>query len=114
MKTARATFIALAVLVTLFTVASFAAPKLDPELGVRLKAARPETQFGVILTFQGSRLTDSQVAAVQALGSPEVRERLASEGAEPVGNTPEQFAAFVKTELAKWAKAIKQAGAQID
>ncbi len=53
-------------------------------------------------------------ATVKALASPEIRERLASEGAEPVGNTPEQFAAFVKTELAKWARAIKQAGAQLD
>ncbi len=53
-------------------------------------------------------------AAIKALVSADVRERLAGEGAEPVGNTPEQFAAFVKTELAKWALAIKQAGAQID
>ncbi len=53
-------------------------------------------------------------AAVKALASADVRERLAGEGAEPVGSTPEQFAAFVKTELAKRALAIKQAGAQID
>ena len=53
-------------------------------------------------------------ATVKALARPDMRERLASEGAEPVGNTPEQFAAFVKVELAKWARAIKQAGAQID
>lgn len=53
-------------------------------------------------------------ATVKALASPDMRERLASEGAEPVGNTPEQFAAFVKVELTKWARAIKQAGAQID
>ena len=53
-------------------------------------------------------------ATVKALASHDMRERLAGEGAEPVGNTPEQFAAFVKAELAKWAQAIKQAGAQID
>ena len=53
-------------------------------------------------------------ATVKALADTDMRERLASEGAEPVGNTPEQFAAFVKIELAKWARAIKQAGAQID
>ncbi len=53
-------------------------------------------------------------ATLKALANPEMRERLAGEGAEPVGNTPEQFAAFVKVELAKWARAIKQAGAQID
>jgi len=53
-------------------------------------------------------------ATVKALANPDMRARLAGEGAEPVGNTPEQFAAFVKVELAKWALAIKQAGAQID
>ncbi len=53
-------------------------------------------------------------AIVKVLADPDMRERLAGEGAEPVGNSPEQFAAFVKIELTKWARAIKQAGAQID
>jgi serine protease AprX len=68
MKTARATFLALAAMLTLFAGASLAAPKVDPELGARLKAAKSGAQFGVILTFHGNRVTDSQVAAVQALG----------------------------------------------
>jgi tripartite-type tricarboxylate transporter receptor subunit TctC len=51
---------------------------------------------------------------IKVITSRELRERLASEGAEPVGNTPEQFAVFIKAELEKWAKAVKQAGAQID
>ncbi len=55
-----------------------------------------------------------QNETVKVITSPEVRERLASEGAEPVGNTPEQFHAFIKVELDKWAKAVKQSGAQID
>jgi tripartite-type tricarboxylate transporter receptor subunit TctC len=45
---------------------------------------------------------------------PELRKQLASEGAEPVGNSPDQFAAFIKAELAKWEKAVKQAGARLD
>ncbi len=68
MKTAKATFLALAILVTVLTGTSLAAPKLDPELGARLTSARSSAQFGVILTFQGTRVTSSQVAAVQALG----------------------------------------------
>jgi len=40
---------------------------------------------------------------------PDVRERMTSEGAEPAGNTPEEFAAHIKRELARWAKVIKQA-----
>lgn len=55
-----------------------------------------------------------QAETVKVITSRELRETLAKEGAEPVGNTPEQFAAFIRTEVEKWAKAIKQAGAQID
>ncbi len=51
---------------------------------------------------------------IKVITSRELRERLAAEGAEPVGNTPEQFAAFIKVELEKWAAAVKQAGAQLD
>jgi len=40
---------------------------------------------------------------------PEVRERLATLGFEPVGNTPEQFAAWIRSEMAKWAKVIRDA-----
>jgi tripartite-type tricarboxylate transporter receptor subunit TctC len=32
---------------------------------------------------------------------------LSSQGAEPVGNTPDEFAAFVKSEIEKWAKVVK-------
>ena len=43
---------------------------------------------------------------------PEVGERLASEGAELSGNTPEEFAAYIKAEQAKWAKVVKISGAR--
>jgi tripartite-type tricarboxylate transporter receptor subunit TctC len=51
---------------------------------------------------------------VKVLTSPEMRERLARDGAEPVANTPGEFAAFIASELAMWAIAVKQAGAQLD
>jgi len=47
---------------------------------------------------------------VRALNSPEVRDRLHGLGAEPVGNTPEQYTTFMQNEIAKWAKVIKAAG----
>ena len=47
---------------------------------------------------------------VAILKIPEVRERLLADGAEPVGNTPEQFGAFIKSEIEKWGKVIKAAG----
>jgi tripartite-type tricarboxylate transporter receptor subunit TctC len=41
---------------------------------------------------------------------PETRESMASQGAEPVASTPEQFAAFIRAEMAKWSAVIKRAG----
>ncbi|MGZ5261155.1 MAG: tripartite tricarboxylate transporter substrate-binding protein, partial [Burkholderiales bacterium] len=40
---------------------------------------------------------------------PEVRERLAADGADPVGSSPEEFATYIKRELARWARVIEQA-----
>jgi tripartite-type tricarboxylate transporter receptor subunit TctC len=48
----------------------------------------------------------------KALRAGDVRERLAADGAEPVGNTPEEFAAFIRAEIGKWAKVAKAAGIQ--
>jgi tripartite-type tricarboxylate transporter receptor subunit TctC len=47
---------------------------------------------------------------VRALNSPDLRERLKSQGADPVGNTPEQYTVFIQDEIAKWAKVIQAAG----
>ena len=50
----------------------------------------------------------------KALQSPELRERYAAIEAEPTGGTPEQFAAFVKTEAVKWADVVKKSGAKVE
>ena len=47
---------------------------------------------------------------VALLQQPAIRERLLAEGAEPVGNTPDQFRAFIDAEIAKWGKIIRGAG----
>lgn len=46
--------------------------------------------------------------------TPAVREQFAALGAEPVGNTPDEFSAFTKKELTKWARIVKESGAKID
>jgi tripartite-type tricarboxylate transporter receptor subunit TctC len=51
---------------------------------------------------------------VRGINSPAVRERYAAMGAEPVGNTPEQFANFIKSEIAKWTRVVKESGAIVD
>ena len=49
-------------------------------------------------------------AAVEAIKNSDVKEKLASQGAILVGDTPEQFAAYIDSETKKWAMVIKEAG----
>ena len=42
--------------------------------------------------------------------TPQIKDRFAPLGADPVGNTPVEFAAFLKAEMTKWAKLVKTAG----
>ena len=48
------------------------------------------------------------------LALPDVRERLVQEGSEPLGNTPAQFGAYVKAEIAKWSGVVKAANLKAD
>jgi len=48
------------------------------------------------------------------LALPEVQERLTGVGVELIGNSPEEFAQFIKTEIARWSRVVKFSGAQID
>jgi tripartite-type tricarboxylate transporter receptor subunit TctC len=51
---------------------------------------------------------------VKALNAPDLRERLASQGLEVVGSSPEEFRQFIRSEQAKFAKIIKAAGIKAD
>ncbi len=53
-------------------------------------------------------------AFVDALASPELKARLASLMAEPLGGTPQQFGEFVKAELAKYQRVVKASGARVE
>jgi tripartite-type tricarboxylate transporter receptor subunit TctC len=48
------------------------------------------------------------------MNMPEIEQRLSSMGLEPATSTPEQFGAYIKAQIAKWAKVIKQSGARIE
>ena len=51
---------------------------------------------------------------VKAAANPDTAERLSAEGANPSAGTPEQFGAFIKSEIVRWGKVIKATGTTID
>jgi tripartite-type tricarboxylate transporter receptor subunit TctC len=51
---------------------------------------------------------------VRIIALPEIKDRMSAEGAQFVGDTPEQYAAFFKAEITKWGKAVKVSGAKVD
>lgn len=55
-----------------------------------------------------------QTDAGRILATPEMRERFAAQGALPVPNTSEQFTAFIRSEIDKWARVVKFSGARVD
>ena len=68
--------------------------------------------FGVIAPAGTPRPVVDKLHAeiVRIIKTPEMQKNLAAQGAEPVGNTPEQFAAIIKDEHVKWADVIKRTG----
>ena len=51
---------------------------------------------------------------VKSLRTDEMKKRIASDGGEVIGSTPEEFTAVMKTDIAKWAKVVKTSGARVD
>jgi len=51
---------------------------------------------------------------LKALADPEVKKKMEEQGAEPLGEKPEQFAEFIQSETAKWGGVVKQSGATVD
>lgn len=93
---------------------------LAPELPTIAESGLPgfdiSTWFGIFVPAGTPRPVVERLHAefAKALAVPEVREKMLSLGAEPVGNTPEEFTAFVKSEAAKYARLVKASGARVD
>jgi tripartite-type tricarboxylate transporter receptor subunit TctC len=51
---------------------------------------------------------------VRMMRAPEMRERLAPMGIQPLASTPEEFGEFLKIEVARWGKVVREAGAQVE
>jgi tripartite-type tricarboxylate transporter receptor subunit TctC len=68
--------------------------------------------YGLLAPAQAPKevVTRVHAALVRILQAPDMRERLAADGTDPVGNTPEEFARYIREEIAKWAKVAQAAG----
>jgi tripartite-type tricarboxylate transporter receptor subunit TctC len=51
---------------------------------------------------------------LKVLAMPDVRERMLSMGSTPVGGTPEEFGAFVKQEIARWGKVVRENNVRVE
>jgi len=74
------------------------------------------TWFGVLVPAGTPQSIVDRLSreSMKILQSDEIKKRFAEVGAEPVGNTPQQFADFMAVETIKWAKVVKAAGARVD
>ncbi len=91
-----------------------------PEMPTMIESGFPaivaENWYGLYVPASTSRdiIFKLNAEVVKALKTPEMRDRLAGQGAEVVADTPEQLATFLKSEMSKWAKVVKESGARID
>ena len=87
-----------------------------PDVPTMIEAGVPGYEVTVWYgVFAPARVPKAIVAKLNAdlvktLRLPEIRDKMAEQGAEPSPTTPEEFAAFQKAEVAKWAKVVKDAG----
>ena len=86
-------------------------PTLDEQ---GLKGFETGSWFGMAVPAATPReiVVKLHAESVKAIAAPDIRDRMSAEGAEFDGNTPEQYAAFVKSEIAKWGRAVKASGAK--
>jgi tripartite-type tricarboxylate transporter receptor subunit TctC len=85
-----------------------------PTIGELVPGFASDTWYGMVAPAGTPReiVMKLNAAAVKALSSPATRERLTALGAEPVGNSPEQFRKLLEAEQKTWTKVIKDSGAK--
>ncbi len=91
-----------------------------PELPTHHEAGVPGYEvtawFGIMTPTGTPQAVIAKVHAdtVKIVNMADVKERFLSQAAAPVGNTPEEFGAFIRAEIDKWSKVIKKSGAKVD
>jgi tripartite-type tricarboxylate transporter receptor subunit TctC len=85
-----------------------------PAINETVKGYEATQWYGILApaAVPKAYVTRLNAAIVKALHSAEAKAQLASEAAEPVGNSPEEFGRFMRSEIARWAPVVKQSGAK--
>ncbi len=101
-------------------VTSTARSPLAPELPTMAESGLPgyevSSWFGLLAPAKTSPAVVARLSAdlQRIVKSQDMQERISNLGAEPVANTPDEFAAYMRSEVAKWAGVVKAAGATVD
>jgi tripartite-type tricarboxylate transporter receptor subunit TctC len=87
-----------------------------PTVGETLKGYEVVNWFGIVAPAATPRdvIVRLYSELVKVLRMPDIKERLSAQGSDPVGSSPEEFGAFMKSETAKWARVIKEANIRAD
>jgi len=93
-----------------------AAPDLPTLDEIALPGFEANTWHGVVVPAgtSGAIVGRLNREIVAILHLPDVVERFSSQGAEALGSTPEEFAAYIKSETLKWAKVVRDSGAKAE
>jgi tripartite-type tricarboxylate transporter receptor subunit TctC len=103
-----------------FAVSSLKRAAAAPDLPTMAESGFPDFDatgwFGLMAPAGTSPAVVDKIQrdAVSILSLPELRKKLDQLGLEPIGNTPAEFAAAIKSEISQWAKVIKEAGIKQD
>jgi len=87
-----------------------------PTVGETLKGYEVVNWFGIVAPAATPHdvIVRLYSELVKVLRMPDIKERLSAQGSDPVGSSPEEFGAFMKSETAKWARVIKEANIRAD
>jgi len=91
-----------------------------PEVPTLAEAGVPGVEIGAWFAIVAPAGTSKDIIArmhkenLKALASPEVKQRLEVDGADPVGIGPEELAAYIRSEYAKWSTVVKASGMRVE
>lgn len=87
-----------------------------PPIGDTLRGYEAEVWYGVIAPAGAPRAVIDRLSAeiARIVHAPAVRDKLVAQAAEPIGSTPDQFAAVMESELKKWSAVIRQTGVRAE